>query len=304
MNIQNLLEQFCDYSTFIRGYSPETIKRYRQCVRNFCNRMQVSQLGECTESRVREFLYRGRSERKWQPNTCITLHKSLAVFFRWCVKQGHLEQNPADGIEMPRLVKRLPPRLTKQEATRLLEYVANYPWPYRFQRWRNHAIFATFLHAGLRKQELLRLQMVDLDLENLSLFVRQGKGGKDRVVPVNPTLASSLQRYLKERSRLGKACPEVFTSLNRDMGFTDQGLKQLMRTARRMTGLQIRTHMMRHTFATLMLEGGCDLFALSKMMGHSDIKTTTIYLAASSAHLRAQMVKHPLNSGRGVGNVA
>jgi site-specific recombinase XerD len=219
----------------------------------------------------------------------------LVVFFRWCVERNHLPSNPADGIETPKLTKTLPARLTKQEATRLLEYIENYPWPYTFQRWRNHAIFATFLHAGLRKRELLRLKMIDLDLENQSLFVRQGKGGKDRIVPVSATLAGSLRRYLKERSRLGKACPEVFTSLNRDMGFTDQGLKNLVAAARRMTGMHLRVHTLRHSFATLMLEGGCDLFSLSKMMGHSDIKTTTIYLAASAAHLRTQMMKHPLN---------
>jgi site-specific recombinase XerD len=295
MHIDTLQDQFCDYSTYIRGYSPDTIRRYRGTIRLLRSSLHVRQVEECTEERIREFFYRGRAKRQWAAISFITYHKSLAVFFRWCVERGHLPSNPTDGIEIPKVSKTLPPRLTKQEALRLLEIVHNYPWPYAFQRYRNHAILATFLYAGLRKKELLRLQLVDLDLTNQSIFVRQGKGGKDRVVPMSTTLAGILRRYLEDRSRLGKTCPEVFPSLNRNMGLTGEGLKQVVLVARRITGLRFRIHTLRHTFATLMLEGGCDIFSLSKMMGHSDIKTTTIYLAASAVHLRAQMVKHPLN---------
>jgi len=295
MDITNLCEQFCDYSAFIRGYTPDTIRRYRTTVHLLRARTGISEIEECTEERLREFFYRGRAEHHWAANSFVTFHKSLAVFFRWCVEQGHLGSNPTDRIEVPRPPKRLPPRLSKQEALRLLEVVLNHPWPYRFQRYRNHAILATFLFAGLRKSELLHLHINDLDLTNMSLFVRQGKGSKDRIVPVSSTLAGILRRYLEERSRLSKTCPELFASLNRNMGLTAEGLKNLVDDAKRITGLEFHIHTLRHSFATLMLEGGCDVYSLSKMMGHSDIKTTTIYLAASAEHLRAQMVKHPLN---------
>ena len=295
MHIDSLRDQFCDYSTYIRGYAPDTIRRYRTTINLLRNNLHVTEIEACTAERIREFFYRGRVERQWAARSFVTFHKSLVVFFRWCVERGHLPSNPTDGIETPKLEKRLPPRLTKQEALRLLEYVQNYPWPYTFQRYRNHAILATFLYAGLRKMELLRLQLVDVDVPNQSIFVRQGKGSKDRVVPMSSTLAGILRRYLEDRSRLGKTCPEIFTSLNRDIGLTAEGLKHLVAATRGMTGLRFHVHTLRHTFATLMLEGGCDIFSLSKMMGHSDIKTTTIYLAASVAHLRAQMVKHPLN---------
>lgn len=295
MDIDTLQDQFCDHSTYIRGYSPDTIRRYRSTIQLLRRRTNVREIGECTEERIREFFYRGRVERHWEANSFVTFHKSLTVFFRWCVERGYLPSSPTDGIEIPKAAKRLPQRLSKQEALRLLEIVQNYPWPYTYQRHRNHAILATFLHAGLRKKELLRLQVVDLDVANQSIFIRQGKGSKDRVVPMSSTLAGILRRYLEERTRLVKSCPEVFTSLNRDMGLTNEGLKRLVVSARRITGLRFHIHTLRHTFATLMLEGGCDIFSLSKIMGHSDIKTTTIYLAASAAHLRGQMVKHPLN---------
>lgn len=192
--------------------------------------------------------------------------------------------------------KKLPPKLTKQTTLKLLEIVHNYPYEYKFLRYRNHAIFATFVFAGLRKQELLNLKFADVDIENLTIFIRQGKGGKDRIVPINFTLAEILRRYCDERKRLHKTNPEFFSSLRGNIGFTDNGLKKLVEQIRIASGIVFTVHKLRHTFATLMLEGGCDIYSLSKMMGHSDIKTTTIYLAASAEHLRAQMIKHPLLS--------
>ena len=109
------------------------------------------------------------------------------------------------------------------------------------------------------------------------------------------TLAHTLERYVEERKRLNKSCPEFFTSLNRNSGFTNSGLKNLTRKLNRDSGIKFNIHKLRHSFATLMLEGGCDIYSLSRMMGHSDIKTTTIYLAASADHLRSQITKHPLN---------
>jgi site-specific recombinase XerD len=220
---------------------------------------------------------------------------SLKVFFRWCKDNGYMTLEPMKGLELPKVDKRLPSRLTKQDALRLLEIIYNYPYDYKFLRYRNHAIFSMFLFAGLRKEELLKLKYMDVDIENMSLFIRQGKGNKDRIVPISYTLASTLKRYQEERKRLNKTCPEFFASLNRDLGYTNNGLKRLVEQLRKATGLNFSIHKLRHTFATLMLEGGCDIYSLSKMMGHSDIKTTTIYLSASTELLRAQITKHPMN---------
>lgn len=178
---------------------------------------------------------------------------------------------------------------------KLLEIVYNYPYDYKYLRYRNHAIFATFIFAGLRKTELLNLKYADVDIANLTIFINQGKGAKDRIIPMSYTLAESLKRYLEERKRLSKTCDQFFASLNRNSGFTDIGLKRLVIKMRTASGLTFTIHKLRHTFATLMLEGGCDIYSLSRMMGHSDIKTTTIYLSASAEHLRSQVGKHPLN---------
>lgn len=294
-DIEILAGRFYDYSKFIKGYSRETVRRYKNVIQLYSHTVHVSKIGQANEENVRTFFFNGRTQRGWSTNTYINYHKSLLVFFRWCIEQGVMEKNPVEGMELPKLEKKLPMKLTQQVTLRLLEVVYNYPYGYKFLRYRNHAIFSTYIFAGLRKSELLHLKLVDVDIENLTIFVSQGKGGKDRIIPMSYTLAQSLRRYLEERKRLNKTCPEFFTSLNRNNGVSDTALKRMVNQIRTASGTKFTVHKLRHTFATLMLEGGCDIYSLSRMMGHSDIKTTTIYLSASAEHMRAQMTKHPLN---------
>lgn len=293
--ITTLLKEFCEYSTFIRGYSRATIDRYDRIVKLFIKFLESNNVKDITDNKVKQFFFYGRVERNWSASSFVTYHKSLLVFFRWLVELGYLENNYIEDIELPRIEKKLPLKLTKQEVLYLLEFVYNYPYQYRFLRYRNHAIFSTFIFAGLRKNELLNLGFGDVDLENRTLFVHLGKGNKDRILPISVKLSESLEKYVKERFRLRKTCPQFFVSLNRDMGFTEDGLKHLVNKIKKESKIKFGVHKLRHTFATLMLEGGCDIYSLSKMMGHSDIKTTTIYLAASAEHLRNQIFKHPLN---------
>jgi site-specific recombinase XerD len=294
-DIEILSLKFYDHSSYIRGYTKGTIARYKAAINYYIRIANISQIDQVTGKNVRDFLLYGRTEKHWKSNSFVTFMMSLRVFFKWCMKEGYLKEDPTLDIEVPKLEKRLPPKLTKQDALKLLEVVYNYPYDYKFLRFRNHAIFAMFLFAGLRKSELLHLKCTDVDIENLSIFISQGKGSKDRVVPMSYTLAQTLKRYALDRKRLNKTCPEFFTSLNRNSGYTNSGLKRLVIQMRDASRLKFTIHKLRHSFATLMLEGGTDIYSLSKMMGHSDIKTTTIYLSASADHLRSQMTKHPLN---------
>jgi site-specific recombinase XerD len=295
MDIVILAQQFYEYSSFMRGYSKKTIKRHQYVLNLYIKFNKIKTIDEVTEVNVKALLYHGRMERNWSVNTYLVFYKSLKVFFRWCVNEKFLEVNPTDSVDVPRLENRLPPKLSKQDTLKLIDLIHNYPYKYRFLGFRNHAIFATFVFAGLRKNELLNLKLSDVDIENLTILVRRGKGNKDRVVPISYSLSSILKMYLDERKRLNRTCPEFFVSLHRNMGFTENGLHLIVRDFRKISGIYFTIHKLRHTFATLMLEGGCDIYSLSKMMGHSDIKTTTIYLAASTEHLRKQMVKHPLS---------
>lgn len=295
MDTQLLILKFCDYGTYFKGYSPNTLNRYKQAIKFFASTSNVPTVHHITEETLRQFFFTGRVERKWTVGNFMGYYKSLKAFLNWCVKEGYFMSNPILTIEKPKLEKKLPAKLTKQEAQKILEYAFNNPRHNRFIRYRDHAMFATFIFAGLRRAELINLRYSDVDLENLSLFIRQGKGAKDRVIPICYTLANSLKRYLEERKLLNKFTPHFFVSMNYDKGVTINSLKKIVANMVKLTGIKFSLHKLRHTFATLMLEGGCDIYSIAKMMGHSDIKTTTIYLYATVEHLKMQINKHPLN---------
>ncbi|NND77025.1 MAG: tyrosine-type recombinase/integrase [Flavobacteriales bacterium] len=295
MNIELLFEEFCQYAQVMKGQAPKTISRYRSLIPFFFKYTKVDSIGDLNEQMVYDFFMYGRTERNWSNNTFITYYMSLLGFFKWCCMKGHVTHNLVEHIELPRKEKRVPRKLTIQQSMQLLKVARNYPYKYHFLRYRDHAIFATYLYTGIRKSELLNLTLIDVDLKNLTLMVRQGKGRKDRIIPIGYQLAHILNKYLKERKRLRKSCPSFFTALRGNKGLSPGSLKYVTERLKNASGLDFSIHSLRHTFATLMLEGGCDIYSLSKMMGHSDIKTTTIYLSASAEHLRGELNKHPLN---------
>lgn len=295
MDIRELHQQFCEYQVTIKNFRQTTIEGYKMSLQIFLNLSpQIREIESVTPQDAERFFYFGRIKRNWKPITFITYHKNLNVFFKWALKHHYVQINPFESIEKPKLEKRLPTRLTKQEATHLLESVRCIRWRHPFLKARNVAIFSMFLYCGLRKGELLRLKTTDVDLTNMIISIHLGKGNKDRVVPIPYQLKPILQQYLEERSLLGKFCSYFYVSFATDRNFTEDGFKHMIDEVKKKSKIFFYPHMLRHTFATLMLEGGCDIYALSKMMGHSDIKTTTIYLSASVEHMRSQMTKHPL----------
>ncbi|MDR3519441.1 MAG: tyrosine-type recombinase/integrase [Candidatus Pacebacteria bacterium] len=286
MDIKMLAERFYNYSLQIRGFSKNTVNRYKSIIDPYCEYSNIAEIGQVSEKNIRQMFFHGRMERKWCSGTYICNYRALKVFFDWCIKEGHMKDNPMLCLELPRLEKRLPVKLTKQESSRLLEVVFNYPYDYEYLRYRNYAIFSLFLFAGLRRSELLKLKLTNIDIENLTIFVSQGKGSKDRMIPINFTLAETLKRYLVERKRLNKTCPELFCSLNRNMGYTSEGLRRLVKQIREASGIEFACHKLRHTFATLLLENGADIYSISKMMGHREVNINQIpYVSEEEASL-------------------
>ncbi len=292
MNIRELHEQFCDERLYIKKYSLYTIRWYQVCLKH---QEHIKELSQVTTESLREFLYNGLLNRKWTPETFIFHHKSLRSFFKWCIGRGYMEEDPTADIESPKKEKKLPKCITKQEASQILDWAFGLNYEYHYEAYRNRALFAIMIYAGLRANEVLNLKVTDVDFENKIITINRGKGGKDRIVPMCVGLRSILEKYVEDKRRLKKDSMYFFTSLRGNQQFTYRVLARMVERIRKKSGIYFTCHRLRHTFATLMLEGGCDLYTLSKMMGHSDIKTTTIYLSASVTHMKEQIVKHPLN---------
>ena len=200
--------------------------------------------------------------------------------------RGHIRRNPIIDIKKPRKPQTLPRRLTYEQAQRILYASFNHDWRYVFERSRNHAIIAVFLFTGLRAQELLDLQVIDINLETGVLLVREGKGGKDRYVPIHHKLAYILKRYLAEKKRMNKQSPYLFVGAKSDLPLSYKDINKICHKISRATGVKFTPHCLRHTFGSVAIEQEMGLMQLKEIMGHSNIMSTMIYLKMSPKGLK------------------
>ena len=299
-----VVQQFLQEGEHLRGYSRATLKTYRNIVSIYHDYAKLSSIQEATTETVRNFVIYGRRDCGWKPATTRGYVKVLRVYFEWCIKRGFLAENPALDIELPRKEKRVRRNLSDEESDRLLETVYNFPWPNDYLRYRNYAIFATYIFAGLRKTELLNLNFMDVDFTAMTIFVRQGKGSKDRMIPMDYTLAQILKRYVTERQKRAMTAPAFFVSSTKGGRMSVMALEHIVRQMRKASGIYFTLHQLRHTFATQLLRNGCNLKALQTLMGHANIETTLIYLEGIVDHLQPEIAKHPMSNRVAVPAVA
>lgn len=293
--IQNLFERYTQYCTVIRNFSKVTISNYKSTLKLLLKDTGIVHLDELNKHVLEEWFYKGRLDRKWSAQTFRHYHKHINCFMKWLVREEMLKVNFTKDIEKPKLESKLPRTLAKNDALLVLDTSFHIRYRYRFEKYRNRAVIATMLFGGLRKQEVINLKLSDVSLENKVIFVQQGKGSKDRMVPINARLSKIYQEYLRERERLNSECIHFFVSLKQGHGFGRKGINKMIQKIREKTKLDFSSHTLRHSFATLMLEGGCDIYTLSKILGHSKITTTTIYLSCSNQQMSKSIEMHALN---------
>jgi integrase/recombinase XerD len=255
----------------VRNYSEYTIKGRRVHIGFFldwCEERGLAEPVEVTrtvlESYQRHvFHYR---KKNGEPLSFTGQHDRLVplrVWFKWMARQHYILHNPASELELPRIGFRLPKAvLTAAEAEQVLAQA---------ESLRDRAILEVLYSTGMRRLELVRLRVWDLDLERATVIIRQAKGKKDRIIPLGDRAAAWVRKYLEEE-RSPKAGDIVFP-LSLDY------LTEMVRGYVDAAGIGKRgaCHLFRHTMATLMLEGGADIRFIQAMLGHADLKTTQIY---------------------------
>jgi integrase/recombinase XerD len=220
-----------------------------------------------------------------------TVH--LKIFFRWLAVKGRLEMDPAEPLLAPRPDQTLPETLHASEVTRLLDSIDP---SVRLGR-RDRAILELFYAAGLRLSELCHLRLETMDLEEG--FARiTGKGNKTRVARVGGKAREALADYLtNERPELvtRRTSSHVFLSI-RGGPLSPDRVRQIVKERAKLAGIEqsIHPHLLRHSFATHLLEGGADLRVIQELLGHADISTTQIYTHVDRQRLKAVHRKfHP-----------
>lgn len=212
---------------------------------------------------------------------------AVRMFFRWLTKNNTLLYNPASEIELPKGEQRLPKHvLTASEADQIM----NQTDIKDALGIRDRAILETFYSTGIRRLELANLKVYDLDRERETLIIRQGKGKKDRVLPIGERALQWLEKYQEEvRPSLVASSDEGFLFLTM-MGdpLQPKHLSQLVRdyVDKAKLGKTGSCHLFRHTMATLMLENGADVRFVQQMLGHASLETTQLYTQVSIKKLK------------------
>jgi len=224
----------------------------------------------------------------------------VRAWFKWLTKNNHILYNPASELELPRLERRLPKHvLTIRESETVLA-VPNIADPLGL---RDRAILETLYSTGIRRMEVVNLKLYDMDVDRGTLMVRQGKGKKDRMVPIGKRAIDWINKYIVEvRPRL-IIDPNDVTLFLTHLGeaFTTNRLTQLVREYIDAADIGKRgsCHLFRHTMATLMLENGADIRFIQAMLGHAKLETTQIYTQVSIRKLKEiHEATHPAKMNR------
>ena len=280
---------FLEYLGVERGASPHTLRGYATDLTEFTRFLAAEHVGglALVDSRViRAFLAR-LHQRRLSKATIARKLAAVRSCFRFLARRGALEVNPARQVRSPRLGRRLPSFLPKDEAAQLLEVApaAGAAGP------RDRALVELLYASGLRVAECCGLAVDDLDPGRRTVRVL-GKGGKERVVPVGETALEALDVYLTLR---GRARGPLFQTARGGRLTTRSAHRIVKRLARRAgLGQRVTPHTLRHSFATHMLGEGADLRLIQELLGHSRLSTTQRYTHVSPEHLmRVYDSAHP-----------
>lgn len=286
----SLLDEFTRYLSLERGLSPRTVSAYSSDAGAFLAWAEKRKIEPraANKSVLDDFLW-DEKERGLSATSLFRKVEALKSFFAYQAIEGRLPENPAENLKGPRLPKRLPKYLTKPEAARLLAA----PNGAEYEDVRERALLEVLYAAGLRVSELLGLKPESVNLQEGWVRVL-GKGAKERMVPIHPRAVSALRAYLAVReSRFKNPAPELF------LGRSGRKLSRvqfwrILRGLGERAGLKtpLHPHLLRHTFATHLLEGGADLRSVQEMLGHADLSTTQIYTHLDAQALKAAHAKH------------
>jgi integrase/recombinase XerD len=283
------LEGFLALST--ARLAPRTVEAYRRDLHALAD-----WLGRSPASVETEELERYLAELRAAGLSAATIARrvaSLRSFFRHLVLIGAAGANPAAELELPRRTRRLPRALSPSEAERLIEAAAG-TTP---RSLRDRALVELLYGAGLRVSEAVGLDKMGVDLDQ-RLVRTVGKGGKERVVPVGRQAVEALRRYLaRGRPYLDRRHrPELFLNAQGG-GLTRAGAFLILRKLAEKAGLEperVHPHLLRHSFATHLLEGGADLRSVQEMLGHADLATTELYTHVTDRRRREMYFQaHP-----------
>ena len=278
------MQKISDYIEFLeieRGLANNTLEAYRRDLFQFftyISKENISDFSQIKRSHINLF-FKNLRDNKLAPTSISRKIASIKGFFTWLNAIQILNFNPTLSLEQPKLSQRLPKVLSMEEVEIILKSKLSK---------RNRAIIELMYAAGLRVSELCSIEIQNIDLN--SKFVRcVGKGSKERIVPIGNKAIKAIQEYLKERDYIlkknNKTKAPLFIRENA-VGITRIEVYDIIKNLGQLVNKKITPHMLRHSFATHLLENGADLRVVQELLGHSDVSTTQLYTHVSKKRLK------------------
>lgn len=287
----------------VRGYAEATLETQEKYLRFFAAWLDTRGIirpQEVTRPVLERFQryvfhYRKQDGKPLAINSQLSHILPIMAFFRWLTKSNYILANPAADLELPRKIKHLPRVVLSAKEMEKVFQQFNLNDPLGL---RDRAICEMFYSSGIRRGELSALKLIDVDAERRIIFIREGKGWKDRTVPIGERALAWLEKYLREVRPSLVVPPDdgtVFLSID-GHALTPDALTDM--TAAYIGAANLgkggACHLFRHTMATLMLEGGADIRHIQQMLGHENLNTTTIYTRVTIKNLQEVFRKtHP-----------
>lgn len=290
------IQLFLEYLTVELGLSANTRQAYERDLRLFCKTLGFKN-SDALVNVSREQITGYMTQLKEKGLAAATIARKLAAikaFYRFMTAEGYMDANPAEVVEAGTKGIKLPRVLSEDEVVRLL----NQPDITTAEGFRDRTMLEVLYATGMRVSELINLTLERVDL-NMKYIIAFGKGSKERIVPLGSVAAEFLQQYLeKVRPKLthaGRNTNIVFLALG-GHELTRQRFWQIIRAYGRKANINkaLTPHILRHSFATHLLDNGADLRSVQELLGHSDISTTQIYTHLTNKRLRDIYAKaHP-----------
>ena len=284
------IRDYLSYLRVERGSSALTVSAYERDLNDFTafvNERGIGGFKQVTRDDISAY-EAVQHQRGYAPASIKRRLSVLKGFFRFLVREGLIDRNPADTVPLPKTPQALPDVLSIAQVSAMLDA----PFPQTPAGLRDHALLEVLYGCGLRVSEASGLDMYNAVLSEEYLLI-SGKGGKERIAPISGTALAALSEYLEHgRPELcrnqKKPCAAVFLNA-RGGRLTRQSIHSIVARAGLVIGVEgLHPHTLRHSFATHLLEGGADLRVIQELLGHSDISTTQIYTHVDRAHIREE----------------
>ena len=283
---------FETYLKVERGFSVHTLRNYLADLNALADFLahRRSSLASANPKALREFI--GLQAVRYAPATVARRKATIKTFYKFLVREGELRDSPAALLPATRLPKPLPGVLTRGEAETLMEGGAGLD---PLDTLRNRAIVELLYATGMRVSELAALDLGDLDLERLEARIRRGKGRKERIAFFGKPARAALRAYLPTRHQWHTGRPDDALFFGkRGNRISDRSIRRVLDRFSSGIGKPVHPHMLRHSFATPMLEEGADIRTIQELMGHASLATTQKYTHMDlAAIVKAYRKAHP-----------